>query len=318
LPSGLHADTFVINVFLGVTTMTQVTGPSIGILVTNFNTWEITRRCVEACFAQDRGNFDQILVYDDRSTAPMNVSFPEGTGIFFADNNLGLTKSLNVAFRQMRTDIVVLFDSDSYPVTPFCDAIRAEFSSAATLGLLGLKTVGEHGQPTESFTTEPNQWSLLLGQALYAKYEKYLSDKSGKHSIFTCAMAVRATAFSQLGGFDENFDWLDLDHDFSMRMNRSNWTVRIQPTVLVFHKGGGTPQLTRKRVLRFYKNRWYLLRKFNRLPIPTLAKAVIVFRLWLEYAAFALLGPTLVKNKEVLQDKTEGRKEILRFCLEHY
>jgi len=292
--------------------------PTVGILLTNFNTWDISKRCVDACYQHDAGNFDQVLVYDDHSSIPMNVTFPEGVEVFVAEQNLGLTKSLNIAFAKMRTDIIVLFDSDAYAVTPFCDTVRAAFTSNENLGLLGLRTVDENGNPTESFTTEPDQWSIILGQALHAKCEKLLSDKSGRHSVFTCAMAVRKSAFMELEGFDENFDWLDLDHDFSMRVNRSKWMVEIDPTIRVFHKGGGTPQMTRKRVLRFYKNRWYLLRKYNRISAPSLAKALILFRLSVEYSVFKILGPAFIRNREVLRDKIEGRKEIRKYCFENF
>ncbi len=291
---------------------------SLAILVTNYNTWELVQRCVEACNRQDHGHFDSLLVYDDCSQSEFPGGFPAGTRIHRGLQNLGLTRALNVAFGLISEDIVVLFDSDAYPTTPFCDEVKGMFEQNPRLGLLGLRTVGESGRPTESFTSEPNIWSLLLGQLLYAKMERLFRDKSGRISVFTCAMAIRKAAFQEVNGFDPNFDWLDLDHDFSMRINRSQWQTIIAQGSRVFHEGGGTKQLTRKRVERFYRTRWYLLGKFNRLPFKKLVKTLVLARLCAEYLVIICLGPILFPDKVVLEDKVEGRRELISFCFRNY
>ena len=292
--------------------------PTVAILITNYNTWEITQRCVQNCFRHDASNFERILVYDDGSPQEFAGKFPEGTTLYRGASNVGLVKALNRAFRMITEDIVLLYDSDAYPIGPVCEEVKRMFAQDGSLGLVALRTVGSAGRATESFSTEPNVWSILLGQTLYAKSEKWLKDKSGRLTIITCAMAVRRTAFEEMNGFDENFDWLDLDHDFSMRINRSRWKVAVAEQARVFHEGGGTPQLTRQRVLRFYKSRWYLLRKFGRVPMRPLVKALIVVRLSVEYAILKLLGRILFRNREVREDKTQGRRDLIRFCIETF
>jgi len=291
---------------------------SIAILTTNYNTWDLARRCVEHCYQYDNGNFDRLVVYDDCSRTQPGEPFPVGTHIHLGSSNVGLTNALNIAFSLLSEDIVVLFDSDAYPVSPFCSEVLQRFEHDPQLGLLAFQTIGKSGLPTESYTTEPNFWSLLLGQAMYAKLEKWLSDQSGNISVFTCAMAVRRQAFVELNGFDEAFDWLDLDHDFSMRMNRSNWKVSVADSARIFHEGGGTPQLTRKRVLRFYKTRWYLLNKFNRLPTKQFAKRLIISRLYVEYIFLALFGRTIISDPDRFSDKLQGRRELIAFCKTNY
>jgi GT2 family glycosyltransferase len=292
---------------------------SVAIVMTNYNTWEThSNAAFNIVIAMTKENFDTLLVYDDCSRAKFEGSFPDTTRLYRGSPNVGLTKALNIAFGLISEDIVVLFDSDAYPTTPFCVDVKKMFETNPSLGLIGFQTIGRAGHSTESYTSEPNIWSLLLGQALYAKTERWLADKSERLSVFTCAMAVRKTAFLELNGFDENFDWLDLDHDFSMRMNRSRWKVEVAGGPRIFHEGGGTPQLTRNRVLRFYKSRWYLLRKFNRMPAEKLMKVIIVLRLCTEYAALLLLGPMFIPDKVVREDKIQGRRELIEFCFSNY
>lgn len=292
--------------------------PSIAIVMTNYNTWELAKKCAEYCYIHDEGNFNSVLVYDDCSQKELTSTFPEGTTVYMGSPNVGLTKALNIAFSMISEDVVVLFDSDAYPTTPFCKDVAEMFQKDPSLGLVAFRTIGKSGSATESYTTEPNVWSLLLGQALYSKLEGLLADKSGRISVFTCAMAVRRTAFIELNGFDENFDWLDLDHDFSMRINRSGWKIAVAENPRIFHEGGGTPQLTRNRVLRFYKTRWYLLNKFRRVPLRKLVRRLILLRLWGEYILLLTLGVLFVPDKVSRQDKLEGRLQLIRFCSKQY
>ncbi len=288
---------------------------SIAILVTNYNTWDLTERCVRNCLECDVGNFKRLLVYDDCSTRERPKSFPAGVEVFRAEINSGLVKALNAAFRQINEDVVVVFDSDAYPTTPFCKEVSEVFAKDPMLGMVAFKTIGREGKPTESYSTEPNIWSILLGSALYAKAERWLCDKSGRISVFTCAMAVRREAFEEVGGFDEDFDWLDLDHDLSMRMNRSQWKLTIVSTATAYHEGSGTPQLTRERVNRFYKARWHLLDKYDRLPMRRLTKILIIMRLFGEYLCLVTIGRAIFRDKSTREDKVRGREDLLRLCL---
>ena len=291
---------------------------SLAIVVTNYNTWDLTQRCVENCYRHDAGHFDTLLVYDDCSSTEFDGSFPETTRLYRGSSNVGLTKALNTAFGLVAEDVVILFDSDAYPTTPFCNDLKKMFDNDPALGIVALRTIGRDGQRTESYTSEPNIWSLLLGQALYSKTGRWLADKSQRICVFTCAMAVRKAAFLELNGFDGNFDWLDLDNDFSMRMNRSRWKTEIAEGPRVFHEGGGTAQLTRNRVLRFYKARWYLLRKFHRVPVRRVIKVLILLRLCVEYLILLAFGPVLIGDKAKREDKIQGRRELIEFCFANY
>jgi GT2 family glycosyltransferase len=285
----------------------------VAVVITNYNSWALAQKCAQSCLDHDAGRIGTLLVYDDCSTTPAPGDFPRQATVFRSETNLGLTRSLNAALRMTTENLVVVFDADAHPTTPFCRAVTGMFDEDSRLGLVAFRTIGSSGQPTESYTTEPNFWSILLGQALAAKVDRWVRDRSGRLSVFTCAMAFRRRAFDEIGGFDEAFDWLDLDHDFSMRMNRAGWGVAICPEPRVFHEGGGSPQLMRHRLLRFYKNRWYLLKKFDRIPAPALLRILIGLRLRIEYFILVLFGRLLFRDPWSREDKILGRKELIAF-----
>lgn len=131
-------------------------------------------------------------------------------------------------------------------------------------------------------------------------------------------MATRTEAYRSMGGMDEKFDWLDLDLDYSMRLRKNGWKVATELSVKVFHEGGGTPQLQRHRVLRFYKSRWYLLRKHGQITHAGVARAFVLTRLIIERAVLTVFGNLLFRTPDIAADKLLGRRELISYCRKYY
>lgn len=291
---------------------------TIGLLVTNCNTWELAKQCLDANLSLCGDRLTRIVLMDDCSTVPQSVALDARVEVVRNDWNLGLVKTLNKGMSLLDTDIVALFDSDAYPLNDYTGAIREAFEDDPALALVGFATVGKNGRPTASFEPEPGLPSLVLGQSLSAKYQRLFGTRTTDLCIYTCAMAFRRKAVLELGGFDENFDWLDLDLDLSMRITRSAWTQRVISSLTAFHEGSGTPQLTSSRVLRFYKNRWYLLRKHNKIANPAMAKQAIMARLRVEFLFLKLAGKWLYRDAVTRRDKIDGRQRIIEHCKQNY
>jgi len=290
---------------------------SVGVLVLNYNTWDIALRAIDAAIELEYPSVTEFVLFDDGSpTAPPDNIDPR-IRVIRNEVNRGFAGALVVAFAQMKSGIVVLFDSDAFPLVPFADKVRTQFQADERLGQIGFQSQDENGKPTESLMKEPTQWSLILGQALYARIPKRPMTQANLCAIAGC-MATRMKAYRNVGGIDENFDMLDLDLDYSMRLRRNNWKIVADRSIRVFHVGGGTPQLQRKRILRFYKCRWYLLRKHGRFTSVALARAVILMRLQFEKLILKLFGRFLFRKPEILEDKVLGRQNLIDYCRGNY
>jgi GT2 family glycosyltransferase len=103
-----------------------------------------------------------------------------------------------------------------------------------------------------------------------------------------------------------------------MRLRKNGWRIATDQLLKVFHEGGGTPQLQRHRLLRFYKSRWYLLRKHGVITHVGAARAFIIARLLLERMILRVFGTILFQSRDVWADKVLGRQELISFCREHY
>lgn len=286
---------------------------SVGVLVLNYNTWDLALRAMDAAIALELDNVAEYVLFDDGSPSPPPNEIDSRITLLRGGANRGFGRALPVAFAAMQSDLVVVFDSDAYPLTPFADKVREHFERDARLGQLGFRAQDEHGSQTESFFSEPTQWSLILGQALYARVSRKVP-RPDRLCVITGCMATRAEAYAQVGGFDAEFEFLDVDVDYSIRLRRCGWKVDVDPSIEVFHVGGGTTQLLRNRVLHFYKSRWRLLQKHGLMTSPRLARAFILVRLTCEKAVLQLLGRFLYSSPAILEDKILGRKSLLAHC----
>jgi GT2 family glycosyltransferase len=290
--------------------------PGLGVVLTTWETWDLAARCVDAVLASGVAGRD-VLVVDDASSQPAPDGLARRVRVLRNPENLGLVRSLNLGIRAVDAEVVAVFDSDARPLSGFPEAVLRRFDGDPRLGILGFKTVDSAGRETGSHEPEPGVASLVLGQRLHGLARRF-AHFDGRHNasppcVFSCAMALRKQAFDDLGGFDEQFDWLDLDLDLCMRAHRSAWKVEHAPEIVAFHEGSGAPQATRQRVLRVYQNRWRLLRKFGKVRRPHLVRALVGARLGLELAALQLAGPFLIRDRERLADKLAGRRALLRW-----
>ena len=286
---------------------------SMGVLVLNYNTWTLALRALGAAISLESGSVTEYVLFDDGSPDPPPRGIDSRIRLIRGGSNRGFARALVLAFAAMKSDIVVLFDSDAYPLTPFCNGVREHFERDVRLGQLGFLAQNHEGLQTESYFSEPTQWGLILGQALYARVPKKPPRQSNLCVIAGC-MATRMEAYRQVGGFDGTFDFLDVDVDYSMRLRISGWNVKTDTSIRVFHEGGGTTQLQRHRVLHFYKSRWHLLRKHHLMWSPRLARTLILARLRCEELVLHVFGGRLFRNPEVLADKILGRRELVSYC----
>lgn len=288
----------------------------ISVIITNYNTWDLTLRCIKAIDDIDSKNYiNEIVIVDDCSTQFMPGYLKDHNKIKLIKNktNLGYVSSVNVAFKNATNNICLLLDSDAYPISNLSYIVE-RFDNDPDLGVLGLSLVDEHGNTTGRGEVEPTFWSVLLGQQLEARFSKIIKPKKKYFTLYSCGIAVRKAAFDAVGGFDESFDFLEADNDFSMKVNRSQWNLSVDERIKVFHKGGGSHQLTSKRVIRFYKNRIKLLKKYKKYPAAGLLTPLIVSRLSVEWLAIVTIG-SLKYSKEVFKDKLFSRSELIKLFI---
>jgi len=288
---------------------------NVSVVITNHNTWPLTLRAVRGLERHCAGRFDEIVVVDDGSKTPAPPELPSAVRVIYNGTNLGYQASVNVGFRAVSSDLVLLLDSDACPVMNVVEPLRRAFEADPKLGAVALGTVDEAGRGTQSAQFEPQTAGFVLGPRLEGLYMRALEAVSPPRLVlYSCALAVRRAAFESVRGFDEEFDFLDADIDFSMRLSDAGWKSRLDPSIVAFHRGSGSPQSQSKRVLRCYRNRWRLLEKHQKLARRGPLKGLLGLRHLAEIetlVALLMLTPPGAR-RDLYAEKLRVRKKLIR------
>lgn len=281
----------------------------VSVVIPNYNTWDLVERNVSALLQYDGERIAEIIVVDDCSPTPNPVVFPEKVQVLRNAENLHYTRTVNRGLRAAKGDIVVLLDSDAYPLEPFIQPLVEAYIQQPQLGCVGFKTVDERGRDSGNYMTEPSVWSLVAGQQLHQYLAPYNIFRSKRLLPFSCAVSFRKTCLEAMGYLDESFRVLDADNDLSMRIHRSNWLLQYNPAYVICHTGGNSIPRDGKRVQWFYESRWHLMEKHGKIHFPHLAAACIMLRLWVETLLLALK-----KSEGTIQEnKCKTRKYLVHY-----
>ncbi|PZX62259.1 glycosyltransferase family 2 protein [Hydrotalea sandarakina] len=282
---------------------------TVSVVIPNYNTWELVQRNIEALLRYDEQRIAEIIVVDDASPLTNPYDFPEKVMVLRNPTNQHYTKTVNRGLKAAKGDIVVLLDSDAYPVQAFVKRLVDEYQAEPLLGCVGFKTVDAMGRDSGNFMTEPSIWSLVAGQQLHKYLAPYNVFRSKRLLPFSCAVSFRKSCLEAMNYFDENFRVLDADNDISMRIHRSNWKLRYNPAYVICHTGGNSIPRNGKRVQLFYESRWKLLEKHGKIKAKPLVAFLIMVRLWLEAKLIQLKKNKL---KENFDDKYQTRLGLMR------
>lgn len=255
---------------------------TVSVVIPNYNTWELVQRNIQALLLYDEAWITEIIVVDDASPIHNPYDFPEKVRILRNVENQHYTKTVNRGLRAAKGDIVVLLDSDAYPVHAFVKRLIEEYQAQPWLGCVGFKTVDEMGRDSGNFMTEPSIWSLVAGQQLHKYLAPYNIFRSKRLLPFSCAVSFRKACLEAMDYLDEDFRVLDADNDISMRIHRSNWKLQYNPVYVICHTGGNSIPRDGKRVKLFYESRWKLLEKHGKIKARRIVAFLIMVRLWLE------------------------------------
>lgn len=295
---------------------------SVSVLITNYETWPDAARCARAAAEYSGDALEEVLIVDDCSSGTGPNDLPPPIRVVRNETNKGYVRSVNIGFSHFNSDIVVLLDSDAEPLMDLVPGVRESFAEMPKLGALALHLVDRDGNPTGAVSPEPTVGQYVMGQKAGSWFRRVTQSDDlpppERMCLHSCGMAVRREAFEEIGGFDEEFDFLDADTDFSMRLRQAGWRLRKSEDLVAYHEGGGSPQSTAKRVVRHHRNRWRLLKKHDKLHFPRSTKLILALRHSMEYGLLLALGSFITNSSEEREDKIHGRRILLRRVWDNY
>lgn len=283
----------------------------VSVVIPVYGQWHLLKRNVDALLTYDQHRIAEIIVVDDCSPDPNPYQFNnEVVRVIRNMKNQGYTGTVNNGLREAKCRIIVLLDSDAYPLGPFVDTLVNMYNTNNAIGCIGFGTIDDSGRDTGNYQYEPSAGELIVGQQLAAKLG-FLRFWRNKNKLpYSCAVSFTRQCLEGLNYFDGNFPVLDADNDISMRIHRSKWKLVFTKDIMICHSGGNSYKINYKRVLLFHESRWKLLKKHNLLLLPGLTKLLLRTRINMECLVFQILI-LLQPGNGRLMEKIQGRRLLM-------
>ncbi len=223
------------------------------VVVISYNTRTLLRECLESVVAELPS---ELVVVDNASgdgSADMVVSsFPDAI-LVGNTQNIGFASAANRGIRAVASPYILLLNGDTRLPPGSLRELATYLWRHPSVAVVGPKLRDAIGRSQASERSFPAIWDLLLDWThMYALIEgiPYIREsfprtrrRTGARSVpwvLGAALAIRRTAFEDVGGFDPDFFLYYEEVDLCYRLRRAGWQVHFSPGVEVVHVGGAS------------------------------------------------------------------------------
>lgn len=222
----------------------------ISLLIVNYNTASLVKKCIESLLTQQNVNFEIIVVDNnshDDSVAVLQQFVPHITLITNQDNK-GFGKANNQAFTLSQGRYIFMLNPDALCMTDQDLQHAVQFMDEnSQFGLAGTRILNHHQS---------------LEQTVYYHYPRQkqthadFSHLPGKiATVLGASMLARREVFARINGFDEDFFLYGEETDLCLRIRKLGYSIGYCESVTVQHVGGASEKGNpREEILAKKKN----------------------------------------------------------------
>ena len=281
----------------------------LGIVILNWNTRDLLKRCLETVYASQGDLSFQVIVVDNASTddsaAMVRADFSQAqlivsatNGGYSYGNNLGL-RALGFKDKDRATDApryALLLNPDTeLPPEGLRDMV-AFMDAHPKVGAAGPKLVLMDGSldracrrsfptPLISLYHFSGLAKLFPNSPRFARYNMtYLpiDQEAEVDSVVGAYMQVRREAIEAVGLLDEVFFMYGEDLDWAYRIKNAGWSVVYHPQVVVKHVKRAASRQSQRAQLEFWRAMLIFYRKHYRTTTPLWLHSLVMTGLLLK------------------------------------
>jgi hypothetical protein len=225
----------------------------IAVAVISYNTRELLRQCLASVFADGAGD---VVVADNGSTdgsVEMLRAEYRRAQVFVDPSNPGYGSASNAAIALCRSDYVLLLNSDTLLAPGALRALCAYLDANPRVAIVGPRLRNADGTLQRSLHQFPTPVVTLLDYSWVGRVvglvpglrKLYVASDSHEKAraipwVTGAALAIRKSAFHEVGGFDPSFFMYYEEVDLSYRLYRAGWETHFTPAAEVMHVGGAS------------------------------------------------------------------------------
>lgn len=272
----------------------------LGIVIVNYRTCELLRRCLETVFASVGATFCVCVVdnaSEDGSVEMVAEAFPQVVLIANSENS-GYPAANNQGLRALGFEgacetaprYALLLNPDTEIPPDALSRVVALMDARPELGILGPKLVRPDGtldlacrrsfpSPEISFYRMVGLSRLFPKSRRFGRYNLTYLDPDQEaevDSVVGAFMLVRREAVARVGLLDDSFFMYGEDLDWAFRIKQAGWRVLYAPQVTVLHvKRASSRQNPRARI-EFWRAMEIFYRKHYAAQTPRIVHFLIL------------------------------------------
>ena len=219
--------------------------PNVGIVISNYNGWQDTVRCLESLEKQTYTDFE-ILLLDDASTndsvqqlqqhlTPRTVFLPQAANSGFAAvNNVGMRRALADG-----CNWVLLLNNDTVAAPDFLETLLRE-TPAGTVSCPKMLFL----DPPDEIWFAGGELDRATGKVRHlgghAKDGPAFAEKKQVRFITFCCVLLPRSVIEAVGFLDETLFMYCEDVDYCIRLADAGVPLWFLPDAKIWHKAGGS------------------------------------------------------------------------------
>lgn len=234
----------------------SATEPLVSIVVPVYNNLTCTLDCLRSLAACNEVVPYEVIVIDDASSDGTREALQDVPGLRYLRNmaNSGFIRSCNAGAALARGRYLVLLNNDTLVQPGWLDALLETFEAYPDTGLVGACLLYPDGTLQEA-------GCIIFSDGRAGNYGRL---DAALDPRYTCvretdyssgaAVAIPASLFLQLGGFDEHYlPAYYEDADLAMRVRQMGFKVRYQPHSRVVHLEGVTSGVSEEQGVKSHQ-----------------------------------------------------------------
>jgi GT2 family glycosyltransferase len=267
---------------------------SLAFAIISYNTREHLRACLQSI---EPGCRPGVLVVDnassDGSPEMVRSEFPE-VSLLANEHNPGYGAAANQAIYACNAHYVLLLNSDTRLQPRVEEKLFDYLEHNRQAAIVGPRLLNADGSLQISTFPFPTPFATLVRETVAGRVlgatpwvkERYLPTWSHDRPrpvpwVMGAAMAIRKSAFREVGGFDESFFMYYEEIDLCYRAWQSGWEVHFAPVSEVVHiREASTSQQRLDMIAELYASMGKFYRRHYSLGSLVRLKGVLAYIMW--------------------------------------
>ncbi|MBU1326630.1 glycosyltransferase family 2 protein [Patescibacteria group bacterium] len=263
--------------------------PDLSVVILNFNTRDLTRKCLVSIYASNMGEYRmEVIICDNGSTdgslESIKKEFPDAL-LIENGKNLGFAAGNNPGIKSAKGRNILLLNSDT-EVQPDTFRIMIDHMDGnPKIGASTCKLILADGtmdpachrgfpSPWAALTYFSGLEKLFSKSRIFGQYHQGYKDLNTIHEVDMISGAfflARRKAVIEVGPLDEEYFFYGEDMDWCFRMKEKGWKIMFNPTAYTIHlkKKSGRANTDRTRRIKteiffFQYNKLFYQKNYER------------------------------------------------------